>query len=390
MCRCSRPSFGLLAPLPSVLTTPTFYCALTRDFVFIFRFADRFSLALSAFFLACCLGTAAAPGFHGAALGLKGIVLFLLVVSSFFVPEPFFVGWGWFARVVSCLFLCVQVLILVDFAFELHEYLLAKAGLADETTTISGGAEYEIAEEGDGTDGECCSCGPGCYQALYIALSIGCVAISIAAMALVMVYYTCDLSYGLVTLNGILGVIIVFVSATSAVGVGLVPPSITWLYNTYLLWSSLSSNPDGACNPLLSSTSNAGLAFVSIAIACFSLVYSTTRTASAAPDLFRNDGENKGAGGGPGDGLSDAEAGAAKPKSVTASSSGGDASGYGSTAGREEEVRTAEAEGEDAAAAADPLNFSATDDGKMHWFFHFIMLTGAVCKCNQLVQPSTA
>ena len=76
---------------------------------------------------------------------------------------------------------------------------------------------------------------------------------------------------------------------------------------------------------------------------------STTRTASAAPDLFRNDGENKGAGGGPGDGLSDAEAGAAKPKSVTASSSGGDASGYGSTAGREEEVRTAEAEGEDAA-----------------------------------------
>ena len=41
-------------------------------------------------------------------------------------------------------------------------------------------------------------------------------------------------------------------------------------------------------------------------------------------------------------------------------------------------MRTAEAEREDAAADADPLNFRETDDGKMHWFFHLIMLVGAV------------
>ena len=56
------------------------------------------------------------------------VVLFLgLILVSFFLPNSFFIVYAWCSRIVSIVFLLVQILILLDGAYNLHEWFLRKA-----------------------------------------------------------------------------------------------------------------------------------------------------------------------------------------------------------------------------------------------------------------------
>ena len=56
---------------------------------------------------------------------LLWVVLHLIV---FFIPSQFFLGFGWVAFVLGILFLIVQIVIFVEFTFELNEAWIEKDG----------------------------------------------------------------------------------------------------------------------------------------------------------------------------------------------------------------------------------------------------------------------
>jgi len=54
---------------------------------------------------------------------LKMVGFILLLAGSFFVPSETLKDFSQFARIGSILFLMIQVLVVVDFAFDLHEMI---------------------------------------------------------------------------------------------------------------------------------------------------------------------------------------------------------------------------------------------------------------------------
>lgn len=181
---------------------------------------------------------------------------------TFAIPEQFFIGYAYFARVCSAFFLLIQVVITIDSTFQLKDYL----------------------NEND-------------MSITHLVLTIGCACLYVTTIALVGVFYACDLSYVFLTIT----VILCFIAAPLGVletedvpSVGILPVSAVSLYAAYLYWSSMSSSGDPQCNPAIgnltqtNSTTNgvpirgssAGVLAASIFIAAFSLVYTVLRTSS--------------------------------------------------------------------------------------------------------------
>jgi hypothetical protein len=138
------------------------------------------------------------------------------------------------ARVFSILFLLAQCLVIIDFAYKIHEYLQGRSDARDADLAAAG------------WEAGLCSNG---WKLLYAFLGFGLLAGSIAGIGVMYKYFgDCSLNQFFLSETLVVGVVMTLVSVMSAVGKGLLPPAVIFAYNTYLAYGAITNNPDLVCN----------------------------------------------------------------------------------------------------------------------------------------------
>jgi len=278
----------------------------------------RFSFALTIWFIAIALFTLCDGSVHYTWWSVKFVTWAGFIIMSFYIPDEFFSGWADFARVVSLIFLVLQILILIDSAYTFHEYLL-----------------NEKISNGEGGENPC-------WKIAYILLCILGICICITSIGVMFHYYGgCGINLFFISLTLILGVLGIILSMLNAVGKGLLVPVCVWLYACFLLYQALYSQPDKSCNPAAETQDSLFVLLMGIIIASASLAYTSFNVGNSAPNLFRKQKED--------------DAAAAAPAAVAMDG------------------------GKGSENADDPNNTQPTPEkGKNYYAFHLLMATGAI------------
>ncbi|KAJ1340248.1 hypothetical protein BSLG_005134 [Batrachochytrium salamandrivorans] len=144
----------------------------------------------------------------------------VLIVTAFFIPNGFVMGWGAYINMPgAALFILVQVVLLVDFAYTFSE------------TLLGWWEEYEDKR----------------YLALLVFITFGSYVISLISVILMYLWFGtpgCQLNQFFISFNMILCVITSVLSATPRIQEatpksGLAQASMITLYSTYLVASAL-------------------------------------------------------------------------------------------------------------------------------------------------------
>eukprot|EP00056_Hartaetosiga_gracilis_P000901 m.41249 g.41249 ORF g.41249 m.41249 type:complete len:435 (+) comp10408_c0_seq1:74-1378(+) len=160
---------------------------------------------------------------------IKLLFLTGLSVGAFFIDNSFFFGIGWFGLVCGFIFILIQMVLLVDFAYKVGDSWVSQA------------------EEGS-----------GCHKFLLFGVSFSLYILSFAVTICCYVFYakadgeTCGLSKAIISVNLVMSVIMTLCSLSTRVqeaqpSVGLLQASVITFYTTYLTWSAV-SNVDGTCS----------------------------------------------------------------------------------------------------------------------------------------------
>ncbi|KAJ3124001.1 hypothetical protein HK100_011415, partial [Physocladia obscura] len=188
-----------------------------------------------------------------------------LLVGCFFIPNTAIVAWSVsFATVGSVLFILIQIVLLIDFAYTISEVLLEW---------------YESTEDRK-------------FLVVLIALTFVAFIVSVVVTGLMYAWFaptSCHLNIFFITANLVLCTIATLVSIAPDVQEvnpksGIAQASMVALYATYLVASSLSSEPEDAayaqCNPLSKDegTRTTGI-LMGAMFTLFSLSFTTTRAA---------------------------------------------------------------------------------------------------------------
>ncbi|KAI9350162.1 serine incorporator/TMS membrane protein [Obelidium mucronatum] len=216
---------------------------------------------------------------------LKATLWAGLIVLCFFIPNSLVVGWAMsFAAVGAVLFILVQIVLLIDFAYTISEVLLEW---------------WESTEDRK-------------FLVVLIGLTFTSFLTSLIVTGFMYAWFApsqCHLNQFFITFNLILCVLASLLSVAPAVQEvtpksGLAQGSMVALYATYLVATSLSSEPDEIldggvkCNPLVT---NEGTRTTSIMLGAFftfiSLAFTTTRAAVQSNVM----GASNGGGGGYGE-----------------------------------------------------------------------------------------
>ncbi|NXC40722.1 SERC2 protein, partial [Penelope pileata] len=163
----------------------------------------------------------------------KFLLLVGLTVGAFYIPDgSFTAAWFYFGVVGSFLFILIQLILLIDFAHSWSQLWLRNANESNAK---------------------------GWYAAL-CAVTFVFYAASIAAIALLYVYYTkpqgCTEGKVLISINLILCVVVSAVSILPKIQdaqphSGLLQASLITLYTIFITWSALANVPTQECNPTL-------------------------------------------------------------------------------------------------------------------------------------------
>lgn len=232
----------------------------------------RVSFALFVFFLVMAVFTRLARGFHTGFWICKLPLLLLLVIGVFFIPNELFDVYQEISRVGSVLFILLQILILIDFAYDIHEWLLGHA------------AEYDARLEADGYEANLCG---NCWRVGYVFLSMGILLAAIAGCIIMFfVLPDCSLNTFVIAQTIVLGVVYTILSVTEKVGKGLLPPAVLFLHSVFLSWSAIRSNPDIVCNDAAADSSFSGVA-IGVLVAACSLTWTSFRMGGSAYNVFR-------------------------------------------------------------------------------------------------------
>jgi len=299
-----------------------------------------FGCALIFFLIAFCV--AIYPGFHYDYWSFKMFGYSAAIIVSFFIPNVFFSGYAEFARVVSIFFLVLQIVILIDFAYDLHEFLLE-----DKI-----GGESEV-EENKG------------WKCTYLAICLLFFCGAITGCGVLYHYFgICDLHKFFISFTLVLGIISTFISIMEKTQVGLLVPSIVFAYCTYITWQSMYSNPDESCNQYNTTFENPGMVIVGIIITAISLTYTSWSAGVSAPNLFRRSSEHTE------DNAAELDSKKAKEKEKEKDT--------------EDPATPAKQSGSDIPASENPAA------GKGYWFFHAVMAMGSVYMAMLLTNWGTS
>ncbi|KAJ3407758.1 hypothetical protein HDU80_007978 [Chytriomyces hyalinus] len=198
---------------------------------------------------------------------VKTALWFGLIVLCFFIPNSIILGWAIsFASVGAFLFILVQIVLLIDFAYTISEVLLEW---------------WEATEERK-------------FLVVLIGLTFTAFLVSLIATGLMYAWFgpaPCHMNQFFITFNLVLCVIVTLISIAPAVQEvnpksGIAQASMVVLYATYLIATSVSSAPDQVledgtrCNPLVDNegTRTTGIMLGALFTFC-SLAFTTTRAA---------------------------------------------------------------------------------------------------------------
>ncbi|KAI8617249.1 serine incorporator/TMS membrane protein [Chytriomyces sp. MP71] len=191
-----------------------------------------------------------------------------LIVLCFFIPNSVVVGWAMvFASIGAFLFIIVQIVLLIDFAYTISEILLEW---------------WEATEDRK-------------FLIVLITLTFASFLASVITTGFLYAWFgppSCRLNQFFITFNLVLCVLVTLLSIAPAVQEsnpksGIAQASMVVLYATYLMATSVSSEPDvllddglTRCNPLVDSegTRTTGIMLGAL-FTFFSLAFTTTRAA---------------------------------------------------------------------------------------------------------------
>uniref|UniRef100_A0A7S3FG74 Serine incorporator n=1 Tax=Prasinoderma singulare TaxID=676789 RepID=A0A7S3FG74_9VIRI len=217
----------------------------------------RLSAATAVFFLflAACTAGAKTPrdsrsAVHTKGWGLKLFAWLALSVGAFFLPVEALSIYGEAARAGSAVFLLVQVLILLDFAYEWNESWVAK----DDDRWFAA------------LFGVCCVC-------YLVAVGLGVVSFVFFSHCSINVFFT-SVSF-----------LLMFVTTAASLhpaahNGSLLPAAVVSLYAMYLNFTAMTSEPD-ECNGLPGASTSQGMLAAGLAVTLLSVVYSALRAGSS-------------------------------------------------------------------------------------------------------------
>ncbi|VDD79367.1 unnamed protein product [Mesocestoides corti] len=198
----------------------------------------------------------------------KILAIIGIMVGAFFIHDPLFLSvWMIFGMIGACLYILLQLVLLVDFA---HTWNEKWVGAYNESGNRS-------------------------YVCALISSTVFFYSLSIAAVVLFYIYFAsapcCRLGKMLVSINLILCVILSVISILPVVqdklpSSGLLQSSVISAYIMFLTWSALVNVPEVACNPTLRTTNKTiivdgkEVTAVSLVILMISVVYASIRTSS--------------------------------------------------------------------------------------------------------------
>jgi len=149
----------------------------------------------------------------------KIFCLFVLLIISYLIPNEFFDGYTHVARVVGGIFLLLQIIILIDFAYKWSE-------------------DWNSDEKN--------------WRAAILFVSVLFFAASIVLLVFMFRWFAgngCGLEKFFLSFTIILTFTYTIISITIATPGGILPPAIMSLYAHYVCYNALSSDPNDVCNP---------------------------------------------------------------------------------------------------------------------------------------------
>jgi len=217
----------------------------------------RVSMAQFVFFLALAALTVGVRHANDGrnAVHLKGwwlkLILWVgLIFGSFFLPEGAVNGYRYVAKAGSAIFLLVQVLILLDFAYEWNENWVAR----DEDR----------------------------WFAALFAASASCYVGVIVLAGLSFAYFShCSINVFFITISLLIVLVITMASLHPRAHNGsLLPAAVISLYCMYLCFSAMTSEPD-TCNGMPGASTSETFLAAGLAVTLLSVVYSALRAGSS-------------------------------------------------------------------------------------------------------------
>mmetsp|Transcript_10128 Transcript_10128/g.18617 ORF Transcript_10128/g.18617 Transcript_10128/m.18617 type:complete len:464 (+) Transcript_10128:223-1614(+) len=313
---------GLLAQMPAFgAPSRNVYC---KGDAAVFRI----SFVLTIFFSVMTVFSLTGRAFHRGYWGLKLVGLFFGLLLCFFIPNSFFdnSGYAWLARIGSIMFLLMQILILIDFSYQLNESMVDRAFPAD------GGEDRS-------------------WLFIILGLSAVLFLVTLVGIPLLFTFYgDCGLGVGFstITLVGVIVLTAITLFRDKIVGEdyqgAILPAGVVSAYATFLCWSALESNPDTLCKPDTSMVSSNVQMGIGIAVAVISLCWTSFSVTDGIETLVTGD-----------DGTS--RTGASTPLYTVEGSDGGS--------------QVVEQESFEAAVDDD-------EDSNYTWLFHFTMVLASM------------
>merc|ERR1719261_1262247 len=228
----------------------------------------RISFMQAVFFLVMTVGSSLSQDFHLTHACSKLLLWFGLMLASFFIPNYVFdnSGFAWFSRVISVLFLLLQLVILIDFGYKWNDSWLLKA---DEQQRKEG-------------------VGAGMNKWHYAILGVAgtCFFLWVLGVSLMFKSYSvCGLDKFFTAMTLILVVIATGLALASESPI--LPAAIVAAYAVFLNWGAITANPDLKCGVDAASIDRQSPAIIvtGIIITVVSLVWVSMSTADSAKTL---------------------------------------------------------------------------------------------------------
>jgi len=169
--------------------------------------------------------------FHNGFWMVKFLMIVLICVGAFYIPKGEFSRvWFYFGLVGGCLFILIQLILLVDFAHNVNDTFLEK---------------IEDSES------------PRCWKISLVLILIINYSITLTGTILFYIYYAADASCGtnkfFISINLIVCIVVSVMAILPRVQEaqprsGLIQASFVSVYATYLVWSALNREPISKCN----------------------------------------------------------------------------------------------------------------------------------------------
>jgi len=236
----------------------------------------RTSFALLLFFAIHAILVRAFMSFHWMFLIIKLLCLIAFLIGSFWFSNSFYDGYAEFARVASVVFLVMQVLVLVAWAWDVSDSVLGKIDSLEKGTTEEKSNKCEV----------------GCYQSLLVIMTFIFLGCCIVLWALMFTWFGksgCSLNQTLIALT-IIAVVVLFAVSIYVEDGSIFVTSIVATYGTYLCYDGLQSKAD-SCNALAGERDTLSL-WLGILITAAALSYAGFSVSSQTNQAFKETESN--------------------------------------------------------------------------------------------------